>query len=94
MWRWLSVMALCAAGLMACGTEVAGAEDALGSQEQGLACESGTGECPGGTTCAYLPGSTEEGLCRLSCVNNTCPYAHDVCCTQPYGAPYCDSSCS
>ncbi|RKH63055.1 hypothetical protein [Corallococcus aberystwythensis] len=92
MWRSMMVAAMCVVGFTACG----GSTDAdvdLGSQEQGLACETGTGFCRGaGNTCAWLPNSPGEGLCRPACVNGTCSNGQ-TCCNQPNGSPYCNSFC-
>ncbi|WP_240359686.1 hypothetical protein [Pyxidicoccus trucidator] len=63
------------------------------TRRQGLACVTGTGYCPGTTTCAYFPDDPNEGLCRPSCVNGTCQFTTQTCCTQPNGAPYCNSVC-
>ncbi|WP_223638707.1 hypothetical protein [Corallococcus sp. EGB] len=89
MWRSLCVAALCVVGLTACGGSTS-ADELLGAQEQGLACESETGACPGDTVCAYTSGN--EGLCRPACVNGACSNGN-ICCTQRNGAPYCNSSC-
>ncbi|WP_076606143.1 hypothetical protein [Cystobacter fuscus] len=92
--RLLCVVALCTLGLTACGTNDAAEEsEVLGSTQQGLACEYGTGACPSTTTCAWLPNSPGEGLCRPRCVNGACPSSSQICCTQPNGAPYCNSFC-
>ncbi|QSQ26314.1 hypothetical protein JY651_15860 [Pyxidicoccus parkwayensis] len=93
--RILCFVALCAVGLSACGTDVSAADDsseALVSVEQGLACETGSGYCPGTTVCAWFPGG-DEGLCRPPCINGTCAISGQLCCTQPNGAPYCNTSC-
>ncbi|NPD23665.1 hypothetical protein [Corallococcus exiguus] len=90
MWRSLAVAAFCVVGLTACGGNT-DADVELGSQEQGLACEAGTGACPGTTVCAYN-GPGDEGLCRPACINGTCSNGQ-TCCTQPSGAPYCNSFC-
>ncbi|MFP2956797.1 hypothetical protein ACLEPN_02925 [Myxococcus sp. 1LA] len=92
MWRLLAVTSLCVLGLTACGSDKVGPDEVLGSERQGLACESGTGACPGDTVCAYFPNS-EEGLCRSPCINGACESSSDRCCTQRNGAPYCNSSC-
>jgi hypothetical protein len=92
----LCVVALCVAGLTACGTDSTTegvADETLESSRQGLACEVDTGYCPGTTTCAWLPNSPGEGLCRPRCVNGTCPTSGQRCCSQPNGAPYCNSFC-
>ncbi|RKH49157.1 hypothetical protein D7X55_09475 [Corallococcus sp. AB049A] len=89
MWRSLMVAAVCVFGLTACGGS-ADVDGDLVSQEQGLACEAGTGACPGTTVCAYN-GAGGEGLCRPACVNGRC--SSGICCTQPNGAPYCNSFC-
>ncbi|WP_426749654.1 hypothetical protein [Myxococcus sp. Y35] len=91
MFRILSVVAVCALGLTACGTDVAETPDALESSTQGLACEYGTWECPGNTVCAFL--RDDEGLCRPPCINGACANTSQVCCTQPSGQPYCNSHC-
>ncbi|MFP2903627.1 hypothetical protein ACLESD_00840 [Pyxidicoccus sp. 3LFB2] len=90
MLRLLSVVALCV-GLTACGTESVETDETLETARQGLACESGTGACPGTTTCAYFPEDPGEGLCRPRCVNGRCSITSQTCCNQPNGAPYCNS---
>ncbi|WP_044889737.1 hypothetical protein [Myxococcus hansupus] len=93
MLRFLVVTSLCVLGLTACGSDKADAVEELGSAQQGLACEWGTGACPGNTVCAYFPDTWEEGLCRPPCINGGCESSANVCCTQRNGAPYCNSSC-
>lgn len=93
MWRSLCVVALCAFGLTACGTDDATADEAFGVSQQGLACETGTGDCPGTTTCAWFSNGSGEGLCRPPCTNGTCPSSGQICCTQPNGQPYCNGVC-
>ncbi|XXF76309.1 hypothetical protein P2318_25070 [Myxococcaceae bacterium GXIMD 01537] len=93
--RLLCVVALCTFGLMACGQESTATDESNGapeSVEQGLACEIGTGYCPGTTVCAWFP-EGDEGLCRAACINGTCAIAGQRCCTQPNGAPYCSGGC-
>jgi hypothetical protein len=91
MWRLLFVVTLCIVGLTACGVKDE-SNATLESKRQGLACETGTGSCPGDTTCAYFPDNPDEGLCRPRCINGTCS-GTQICCTQPYGAPYCNGVC-
>lgn len=93
--RLLCVVAMCAVGLTACGTEGPAAEEAndpLVSVEQGLACETETGYCPGSTVCvwSWYP---YEGVCRPPCINGACASPGDLCCNQPDGERYCDTSC-
>ncbi|MCP3102314.1 hypothetical protein LZ198_25925 [Myxococcus sp. K15C18031901] len=92
MLRMICVVAMCAFGLTACGSGPDTAGDELGSTEQGLACEYGTGACPGTTVCAWFPDQPDEGLCRPACVNGACTNGQ-TCCTQRTGAPYCNSVC-
>ncbi|MCE9673224.1 hypothetical protein LY474_35995 [Myxococcus stipitatus] len=88
MWRTLCVVALCTLGLTACGSEPQQMDGELRSVEQGLACEYPTGACPGSTVCAW-----EVELCRPACVNGGCAISNQICCTQPTGAPYCNTFC-
>jgi hypothetical protein len=94
--KWLlGVVTLCAVGLTACGSVGPAADesnDPLTSAEQGLACEIESGYCPSNTVCAWRDYPI-EGLCRSACVNGACPIAGQLCCTQPNGAPYCNSFC-
>lgn len=92
MFRVLSMVALCALSLAACGTEVAEAPDALESSSQGLACEYGTWDCPRNEVCAFFPDGM-DGLCRPPCINGACANTSQRCCTQPSGQPYCHSRC-
>lgn len=87
--RVLFVVIVCSAGFMACGSERVEPTEALGSSQQGLACETGTGYCPGTTVCAY-PEEGGEGLCRPACINGNCATQSQTCCPNHQGgAPYC-----
>lgn len=97
--RLLCVVALCTIGLTACGTdytEANEANEAFETSRQGLACVTGTGECPGDTVCAYFqddPYAEYEGLCRPPCINGTCQNSNQICCTHPTGPSYCNWAC-
>ncbi len=94
MLRVFCVVALCLFGLTACGPDSAATDEVnetLGSSEQGLACAYPDMSCPGTTVCAWPSSNPDEGLCRPPCINGRCQITSQVCCTQPNGAPYCNS---
>jgi hypothetical protein len=58
--RLLCVVAMCVAGLTACGPEQSEAEEQVGTTEKALACTP-EGYCPNGSYCDW-----NTGLCRRS----------------------------
>ncbi|MGZ3457151.1 MAG: hypothetical protein ACXU86_01470 [Archangium sp.] len=83
--RLLCILALSVGTLMACGTSEVDDHDALGTQQQGLACDA-DGYCDPPTVCAQ---NFHGGLCRPACPSSGICGDGQACLTQPDGPPYC-----